>query len=312
MIHIVCPNPALDRTIYLENFQRNGVSRAKYSKDLLGGKGFNVIRSFLVEEQKPLFQVHTFLGGYIGRYLKDLIQQERIDCNVTDVKGSTRLCSVIIDEQSDHVHLINESGPVIKEEEKNNFIDNLFLKVKKGDYVIFSGSTPQGIEDDFYYSLIQKLEKKGAKCILDTSGDSLEQGVKADGWLIKVNKDEFLELMGQSKDSDEKVIEDELKALTSPSNFIVTLGAAGSIAKFNNEMFKVTLPKIQSKNATASGDIFLGALTQNIYHHQSIEKSLRIASAYSLSNCLYWDPHIDLNDVMKYKPQITISKIGGQ
>ncbi|WLR46618.1 1-phosphofructokinase family hexose kinase [Halobacillus litoralis] len=312
MIHIVCPNPALDRTIHLENFHHNDVSRAKYSKDLLGGKGFNVLRSFLVHKQRPDFQVHTFLGGYTGNYLQEMIEKTGIDCNVTTIHDTTRICSAIVDEEKNHVHLINESGPIIREKEKDTFVDGLKQSVKANDYVIFSGSIPQGIEKDFYYRLIRSLENKGAKCILDTSGTFLKEGIKAEGWLIKVNKSEFLELRGHSEDCGERVVEEELQSLKTSSNIIVTLGSEGSLAKFNNQMFKITLPKIDAKNATASGDIFLGALVKNIDSDRSIEESLRMASAYSLSNCLYWNPHINLDDVKHYQSLINISKIGGQ
>lgn len=312
MIHIVCPNPALDRTIHLENFHLNDVSRANYSRDLLGGKGFNVLRSFLVHEQRPPLQVHTLLGGYTGNYLQSMIEEIGVECSVTAIQDTTRVCSVIVDEEKKHVHLINENGPLIQEKEKAEFVDRLEQNVEENDFVIFSGSIPQGIEQDFYYKLIRSLENKGAKCILDTSGAFLKEGIKAEGWLTKVNQFEFLELKGRSKDSGESVIVEELQSLKSSSNFIVTLGSEGSVAKFNNQMFKITLPKINAKNPTASGDIFLGALTDHIYNDRSIEESLRMASAYSISNCLYWNPHIDLEDVENYQSQVKISKIGGQ
>ncbi len=56
MIHVVALNPALDRTVILKEFNHDGVSRAKESMDLLGGKGFNVVRSLLAGEERLHFK----------------------------------------------------------------------------------------------------------------------------------------------------------------------------------------------------------------------------------------------------------------
>jgi tagatose 6-phosphate kinase len=312
MIHVVCPNPALDRTIFLRGLELNGVSRAEFSKDLLGGKGFNVIRSYMVEKKRPDFHIHTLLGGYTGQYLQTLIQKCKVNCSVTNIKGTTRICSIIMDQNKQHAHLINENGPVIEVDEKKRFLDQLINNVSVGDFVLFSGSLPEGLGQDFYAVAIEALEKKGVKCVLDSSGVALAEGVKANPWMIKVNELEFFELIQQElKQDNPDSVEEALRTLNNSSNFIVTLGGKGTIAKYENTIYKVDLPKIEVKNATASGDIFLGCLTMYLKNNQSIENALQNASAYSLSNCLYWYPNIDLTDVEQYKSQIIVSKLGG-
>ena len=312
MIHVVCPNPALDRTVFLKKFEINGVSRAESTKDLLGGKGFNVIRSYMVKEEITPYLIHTFLGGYTGRYLQALIQEENVDSIVTEINGTTRICSVIVDENQKHAHLINENGPSIDKSERQLFLTRLFDSVNEGDFVLFSGSLPKGLEHDFYAKIIEVLEKRGVKCVLDSSGSSLAKGIKANPWLIKVNELEFFELIGQPPEkADTDSVEKELRDLDSLSNFIVTLGGEGTIAKFENTVYKVSIPKIEVKNATASGDIFLGALTKCLHDGEPIEKALQTASLYSLSNCLYWYPNIELSDVKHYQNQIKQTKLGG-
>lgn len=311
LIHVVCPNPALDRTIFLNEFKPNNVNRSNLSIDLLGGKGFNVIRSFLIQDQ-PSFVVHSFLGGYTGDYLRTLISRNGIKNITTQIKGTSRICSIIVDEKLNQAHVINEGGPSIQEEEKQEFTDNLLNKVKPDDFVIFSGSLPQGLEEDFYYSLISQLQHVGAKCILDSSGNYLDEGVKANPWLVKVNEQEFFELIGKSEDAIiNSNLADELKNIELSSHVVVTLGSEGCIAKLDNTLYQVSLPKIKAKNPTASGDIFLGALIKAIANGESPVKALRMASTYSLSNCLYWYPNIAISDVESYKNHIKIFTIGG-
>lgn len=312
MIHVVCPNPALDRTIFLKKFEINGVSRAESSKDVLGGKGFNVIRSYVANQEIPPYIIHTFLGGYTGQHLQALIQKEKVSSMVTKINGTTRTCSIIIDGHQKHTHLINESGPSINKSERELFLKQLFVSINTNDFVLFSGSLPEGLEHNFYATIIEDLEKKGVKCILDSSGSSLTEGVKANPWLIKVNELEFFELIGQPPEKvNANAVEKALRNLDTPSNFIVTLGGEGTIAKFKNNIYKVSLPKIEVKNATASGDIFLGGLTKSLHNGESIEEALQTASLYSLSNCLYWYPNIEMSDINHYKSQIYVTKLGG-
>lgn len=310
MIHVVTLNPALDRTIILKKLYLNGVSRAEFTKDSLGGKGFNVIRSFLVEEEPPPFYIHSFLGGFIGEYLLSLTKKSGINTYITPIQGKTRICSVIVDGTRQDVSLINEEGPYIKEEEKDHFLESLLTNANSGDYVIFSGSLPKGLSTNFYQNAILVLEQKGVKCILDSSGKALFEGARANPWLIKVNKLEFLELIGE-KEGKDHTIETFLREDSSRPNVIVTLGKDGTIAKLDKKIYKVTLPKIEAKNPTASGDIFLGALIKAIYHNVSTKEALRLASAYSISNCLSWFPTVDLEEVNQYKQRIQVEVIGG-
>ncbi|SIQ72955.1 tagatose 6-phosphate kinase [Domibacillus enclensis] len=312
MIHVVCPNPALDRTLFLKRFELNGVSRAADTRDLLGGKGFNVIRSYKETEEAPPYLIHTFLGGYTGQYLQALIKGEKVSSVVTDIQGTTRICSIVVDEHQQHAHLINEKGPSVTFAEAELYVERLFASVKAGDFVLFSGSLPEGLDADFYAKTIEVLERKGAKCVLDSSGSPLANGFQANPWLVKVNELEFFELIGQMPEkADADAVEQALRTLSCSSNFIVTLGGKGTIAKFENDLYKVALPTIDVKNATASGDIFLGGLTKSLYNGEPIEKALQTASLYSLSNCLYWYPNIERSDVEYYKSQINVTKLGG-
>jgi len=306
MIHIICPNPALDRTIFLKNFQVNGVSRANSSSDSLGGKGFNVIRSFLVGPPVD-FTIYSFLGGYTGKYLESLIKESTMNHMITQIMETTRICSIIVDENHKHAHLINEQGPLIHEEEKKKFIDDIISNIKAGDTAIFSGSLPEGLSENFYQSIIEQLNKKNVKSVLDSSGKCLTYGVEAEPWLIKINKDEFAELMGTDIE-DKNSLKEELTNISSSSNYIITLGSEGCIAKINGKIYEVKLPKVNAKNATASGDIFLGALVKTLINSKNANEALLEASAYSLSNCLYWYPNIASSDIKKYKNKIEVTK----
>lgn len=77
-------------------------------------------------------------------------------------------------------------------------IKNINSSVQNNDFVIFSGSLPSGIDSTFYKGLIEELQNnQNAKCILDSSGEFLKFGIESNPWLIKINDEEFLELIGK-------------------------------------------------------------------------------------------------------------------
>ncbi len=144
--------------------------------------------------------------------------------------------------------------------------------------------------------------------MIDSSGETLSKSIEANPWLLKVNESEYLELKDKTADTTEGIIT-LLKNDTTLKNIIITLGGDGSIAKIHGKCYRITLPKITAKNATASGDIFLGKLLEALQSNKEIKTALIEASSFAASNCLYWYPHIDMNDVNEIKEQITLEEL---
>ncbi|MBF2782483.1 phosphofructokinase [Staphylococcus saprophyticus] len=308
MIHVVCPNPALDRTLFLSNFKPNTVNRPTFTKDLLGGKGFNVIRPF-IHSQFNNYIIHTLLGGFIGFSLEKNVSDNNINCQITSIKDNNRVCTITIDESTHDTYQIYEKGPNIQNKEITKFIENIKEAVKIEDYVIFSGSLPSGMDSNFYMDTISLLQNKNAKCVLDTSGEDLKKGIEGRPWLVKINDEEFLELIGvRYSDSIENVVK-YVKSFNKVENIIVTLGENGMIAKFGQKLFKVNQPKINVVNPIASGDIFLGSLIQCISQNSSFIESLKYACSCALTNCLYWYPNLNDEFINKFIKNITLEEI---
>lgn len=309
MIHVICPNPALDRTLFLSNFKANSVNRPTFAKDLLGGKGFNVIRPFLYDNFIN-YKIHTLFGGPIGISLESIVSDNKINNEATYIKDNNRICSIIIDEISHDVYQIYEKGPTIQKSEIHDYKKNINSSVQNNDFVIFSGSLPIGIDSTFYKELIEDLQdNQNAKCILDSSGEFLKFGIESNPWLIKINDEEFLELIGKKDIKDTEEIIDNIKTYNKTKNIIVTLGENGVIAKFGEQVLKVTQPNIHAINPIASGDIFLGTLTKSISEGFGNIDSLKHACSYALTNCLYWYPNLNEEAINKFKKEISITEI---
>ncbi|MDK9848071.1 1-phosphofructokinase family hexose kinase [Staphylococcus equorum] len=308
MIHVICPNPALDRTLFLSDFKPNIVNRPTFTKDLLGGKGFNVIRPF-IHSQFNDYIIHTLLGGFIGFSLEKIVSDNNINCQITNIRNNNRVCTITVDEFTHDTYQIYERGPDIQKDEINKFIKNIEQTVKYDDYIIFSGSLPSGINADFYKDAISLLKNKKAKCVLDTSGEYLKKGIEGCPWLVKINDEEFLELVGKQNSGSLEDIINYVKSFNKVENIIVTLGKKGMIAKFGQQLFKVNQPSINVVNPIASGDIFLGSLIQCISQNSSFIESLKYACSCALTNCLYWYPNLNEEAINKFINEVTVEKI---
>lgn len=87
------------------------------------------------------------------------------------------------------------------------------------------------------------------------------------------------------------------------------MGENGVIAKFGEQVLKVTQPNIHAINPIASGDIFLGTLTKSISEGFGNIDSLKHACSYALTNCLYWYPNLNEEAINKFKKEISITEI---
>jgi 6-phosphofructokinase 2 len=126
-------------------------------------------------------------------------------------------------------------------------------------FVVASGSLPSGVLDDFYARVARIAKQRGAKMILDTSG----QALVADGVdLIKPNLREMRELAG-NEPSDAKEWEAAARALVHSGKVAVialTMGHLGGVLVTRDQVLRAQPLPIMPISAVGAGDSFLGAL----------------------------------------------------
>ncbi|MEW4353304.1 PfkB family carbohydrate kinase [Streptococcus pneumoniae] len=307
MIHLVCPNPALDRTILIENFAEDVVNRPTEVHENAGGKSFNVayvLNQEKTKESRP-FCIHTMLGGKMGDYISELNQNQEIPLVVTQVRKNTRTCSIMIDTVQKKTYLLYEAGFDLDEELLAQFTDQLLNSVKVGDSVVFSGSLMKGMPEDYIAQVAAALPSH-VDLIVDTSGAALKAALKAQPKVVKINDEELKELTGQSTDTAEEVAS-LLEVYKEIPFFIVTMGGKGVVARLEEDLFHLTFPKIELKNPIASGDFFLGSLCHALANRGKVDREAVIrACAYATANCLQWTPKVDPADVERIASEINL------
>jgi len=112
MVITVTLNPALDKTLILEDFTPGMVNRALSVRQDIGGKGINV--SKVLKE----FGVQSICTGFLGGNLRELFLRELkskgIDSDFVLIRGNTRTNTKVVDRVRNEFTDINEPGAVIE------------------------------------------------------------------------------------------------------------------------------------------------------------------------------------------------------
>jgi 1-phosphofructokinase/tagatose 6-phosphate kinase len=200
VIVTVTLNAAVDRTLTVPNFQTGHRHRASASLTSAGGKGINVARA--LKRDSPVIAT-GLAGGRTGDRIIDELATEAILNDFVRISDESRTSTALVDPTAGMLSEIYEWGPAVRPEELETLIDKLHYLSRVASYVVFSGSLPRDVADDFYSEAIRDLNRRGVQCVLDTEGEPLRVGVEAEPFLVSPNQREAESLVGQEFSDDE-------------------------------------------------------------------------------------------------------------
>ncbi len=299
MIHLICPNPAIDRTLLVDGFVKNLPNRPYEVKEFPGGKGFNVAYAIGFENPTVEFCVHTIAGGQNGEYLRELATRNKVPIKLTEISNNTRVCNIIMDTRNHITYPIYENSFQINDDLLKKYTYTIKQSIQEKDYIVFSGSLMKGMPSNYIASFIKEFREKDVKIFVDTSGDALRKAYLEKPYAIKINDEEVLDIF---PDRTLNTMDSYVDLLSSDSIkdipiFIITLGEKGIVTKFDDQILSVKAKKVAAKNPIACGDFFLGGLVKNLVINQSPEVTLKKAISYSTANVLSWYPHLDKQQI---------------
>ena len=284
MILVINLNASVDKRYELEDIKKGSVMRAKTVENTPGGKGIHVANVATILKENCL--VTGFLGGKTGEFIKDKLKDYNIKEDFINVKEDTRECLAFTTDDLVQTEIL-EPGPNVSEEEKQSFLNKYNSLIDESTIVVASGSVPRNIDSSFYKDLIKIANSKGKKFLLDTSGELLKQGIEEKPYFIKPNKDEIEALTGKAMKSEGDVIS-EIKRFQKMGIklIVISLGAKGSIAGYNDKFYKVTFPKVNAVNTVGSGDSYVAGVAVALNRGYDIKELLKLASACGTANSL--------------------------
>lgn len=301
-------NPALDRTLHLQNFTLGEVNRVDNERTDPGGKGINVAKVIKALDYPVL--VTGFLGKKNAYSFQEYFDQENIINHFVEVKGENRVNIKIVDTTTDVVSELNFPGVTPTIADLDNLQTTLRQLATTHKWFVLSGSLPPTMPTDTYGKIIELLHQYNCKVILDTSGSALVAGIAARPFAVKPNLPELSQLMNLPMDSDEQIL-GAIQYLLSQgiSKVAISLGEKGSLVADCNQILRAIAPSVPVSSTVGAGDAFVAGFSVGQARNLSLTDSIRLASAAAgAAVTLPGTQAASLTDVNKLLSQIEIQK----
>lgn len=281
MVYTLTLNPSLDYGVWVKDFELGKTNRSNKEIFTLGGKGLNVstVLSNLGVESTAICVVAGFVGDEIEKRLKDAKFISKI---IKSYKGNSRINVKI---QSEKETEINAGGPDLSQEELHRVLQE-FLKVKKDDIVILSGSLPKNVDAGFYRDIIDLVKEVGAKVVVDATKETLKSAVMGKPFLVKPNVQELEELFGVPLNSIEEIKRyGILLRSMGAENVLVTMGEKGSmLVSEAGIMIQETVEGVVISSVGA-GDSMIAGFVSGYLEKKDLKYALELGTACAQATC---------------------------
>ena len=281
MIVTVTLNAAIDRTLTVPNFQRGQRHRASQGLTLAGGKGINIARA-LKQLGAPV--VATGLaGGRTGTRVIEELTSEAILNDFVRIAGESRTSTAVVDPTGASYTEINEWGPQVEQAELEMLLEKIHYLARDADVVIFAGSLPRDVDDDFYAAAIRDLNRRQVQTVLDAEGESLRLGIEAEPFLVSPNQREAEGLVGQEfhEEDDFALALDSLTEMGGRNVLITHESGCFALVREKRSVhrYRAVAPRVETVSPVGSGDVLLAGFLVARLEGRTAEEALRSAVA---------------------------------
>jgi 6-phosphofructokinase 2 len=272
-------NPALDKSTFVDKIDQDHKLRCDAPVFEPGGGGINVSRA--IQRMGGDSLAYYLAGGSTGNVLCQLLDKEGlIHIPIPSIKW-TRENFAVTEKATDKQFRFGMPGSIIPEEEWRYSLIKLEKTSPKPEYIVASGSLPRGVPDDYYARVAQIAKDMGAKLILDTSGEALQQAMGVGVYLLKPNSNELAEMAGkESMEPEEKeAYAQELVRSGMCEVMVVSMGAKGATLVTKDEIIRATPPSIKPKSTVGAGDSMVAGMVFTLAQGWPLEDVLKYGVA---------------------------------
>lgn len=292
MILTVTLNPSIDYLYTTTTLKLGHTNKMSNPTSNIGGKGINAGRAAALMGSDVILT--GFLAGNNGETIEDVLFKENLFSLdfITLPNTNNRQAISIMHDDSIHTE-ITEEGPLVDIYEQKKIIEKITKIIEKNNEInvlCISGSV-NTTNEFFYHKIINTIQKKipDLKIILDISGNQLKNVLTDKSlypFMIKPNIHEFNDLTNNKFKQKEDIIT-YLKLNPTFNNInliLVSCGADGAVVKYQNDIYDVSIPKIDVVNPTGAGDSTVGGFATSLENNLPIIDCIKYAMACGISN----------------------------
>lgn len=276
MIFTVTLNPSLDYIVRTHRLTPGALCRTQDEVLYPGGKGVNV--SLMLARLGLPSRATGFLAGDTGALFERLLQSPFITQDFVQLPAGRTRINVKV--RADGETELNGAGPAVGEDALSALGARLDA-LQPGDWLVLSGSVPPGLPANIYARLISRAAKKGAKTVVDASGDALTRALSSSPALVKPNLDELRAFAGRPLRTHEEIAQaaGELQRAGAKA-VLVSMGGAGALLlPEQGDMLLADAPKGEARGTVGAGDAMVAAYLAASARGLSAADTLRYAVA---------------------------------
>jgi 1-phosphofructokinase/tagatose 6-phosphate kinase len=230
------------------------------------------------------------VGGATGTRIVEELTAEAILNDFVRIEGESRTSTAVVDPTGETYTEINEWGPAVAPDELQVLQDKLRYLTQGAELVVFAGSLPRDVAEDFYAESVRELARRQVPVVLDTEGEPLRLGVDAEPFLVSPNQSEAEGLVGQEfhDDEDFRLALDRIAEMGARNILITTEDGCVALLREEREAqrYRAIAPRLEPVSTVGSGDALLGAYLAARHVGRTHEESLRAAVATGAASTL--------------------------
>lgn len=279
MIVTLTMNPAIDKSTSVDSLLPEKKLRCGKVIIEAGGGGINVSKGLkkLGEDSLCIFPGGGSNSSMLQGYLKEL----GIRTFIIPIAGETRESLHVTEERTNAQYRFILPGPELSAKESEQCLKVLTELRPAPEYLIASGSLPQGVPDDFFKRIAISCKEMNTRFILDTSGKPLELAAEEGVFLLKPNLHELCTLAGKEhlemNEVDDAAI--EMIKKNKAEVLLVSMGPSGALLVTKDGYEHIPAPTVKKNTTVGAGDSMVAGMLYKLSQGKSLREMARYGVA---------------------------------
>ena len=306
MIYTVTFNPSLDYIVSVSDFKLGLTNRTDSEFLLPGGKGINV--STVLQNLGIANTAFGFTAGFFGEEVRKEVEQLGVKAEFISLdEGVSRINLKL---KSIDGTEINGRGPKIPREAVDALMTQLD-RLGADDTLVLAGSIPASMPDDIYQKIMERLDGRDVRIVVDATKDLLLNVLGHHPFLIKPNNHELGDIFGVKLSERAEVVPYAKKLQEKGAvNVLVSMAGKGAVLLAEDgSVYAAEAPKGTLKNGVGAGDSmvagFLAGYGESGDYEHAFRMGLAAGSASAFSEQL-----ATKDEIKKVYETCKITKIG--
>lgn len=291
-IYTLTPNPALDLNGVVTRLVENEKNYVTQEKRYAGGNAINAAQ--VIAALNCPVTASGFLGGAVGKQVKDIIAKGKVKTDFVEVQEETRVNITVSNQETLKQTRLSFMGPTLKPNEKKLLLKKVST-LPKDSLLILGGSFPPHFLIQDAKAILEISHKKKIPCIVDVPSKDLRKILRSRPLMIKPNLFEFEELVGKKLKSIPQIVEAAQKLLKNCPIICISSVKKGSLLITKNVVLYATGPRVKVKSTVGAGDSMVGAIAAGLLKNNfSYDDFYNLKAAQVLDRQKHWEEILKL------------------